>query len=101
MKPYEFSTTRTAAATKPLAFEDLERLLEELRRPVEELRRPVEELRRPVEERPPPTHDIDFAEVAEHGIRRGWDGLAETWMMSSSEMARAKSVGAIRPLPRP
>ena len=87
MKPYEFSTTGADAATKPLAFEDLERLLAELRRPVEE--------------RPPPTHDIDFAKVAEHGIRMGWDGLAETWMMSASEMARAKSVGAIRPLPRP
>ena len=87
MKPYEFSTTRTDATTKPLAFEDLERLLEELRRPAGD--------------RPPPTHDIDFAKVAEHGIRMGWDGLAEMWMMSSSEMARAKSVGAIRPLPHP
>ena len=82
MKPYEFSTTRTDAATKPLAFEDLERLLEELRRPAPE--------------NPPPTHDIDFTKVAEHGIRIGWDGLAEAWMLSPSEMVRAEKVGAIR-----
>lgn len=82
MKPYEFSTTRTDAATKPLTFEDLERLMEELRRPAPE--------------RLPPTHDIDFTKVAEQGIRIGWDGLAETWMMSTSEMARAEKVGAIR-----
>ena len=81
MKPYEFSTTRADAATKPLAFEDLERLLEELRRPAPE--------------KLPPTHDIDFAKVAEHDIRMGWDGLAETWMLSPSEMARAEKVGAI------
>jgi hypothetical protein len=86
VKPYEFSTDRTAESTKPLTYGDLEHLLDELRRPVEE--------------RPQPTHDIDFAKVAEHGIQMGWDGLAEMWMMSSSEMARAKSVGAIRPLPR-
>lgn len=82
MKPYEFSTSSSGAPTKPPTFDDLERLLEELRRPA------PEEL--------PPTHDIDFAKVAEHGIRMGWDGLAETGVLSPSEMARAGKVGAIR-----
>ena len=81
MKPYEFSTSPSGAPTKPLTFDDLERLLEELRRPAPE--------------KLPPTHDIDFAKVAEHDIRMGWDGLAETWMLSPSEMARAEKVGAI------
>ena len=87
MKPCDFSASSSGAPTKPLTFDDLERLLEELRRPAPE--------------KLPPTHDIDFTKAAEHGIRMGWDGLAEMWMMSSSEMARAKSVGAIRPLPHP
>ena len=91
MKPYEFSTTRADAATKPLTFEDLERLLEELRRPAPEKLPPTHD----IDFAKVAEHDIDFAKVAEHGIRMGWDGRAERWMMSASEMARAEKVGAI------
>ena len=68
--------------TKPLTFEDLRRALEDTYR----------------KQTPPPEYPkqfLDIEKAREHGIKMGFDPLANTWMMSPSERRRAKEVGAI------
>lgn len=46
-----------------------------------------------------PSQSIDWEKVFEHGIRMGYDPSSDMWLMSSSEMRRAREVGAIVDVP--
>lgn len=72
----------SSSDTKPLTLDDFNRTLEYIYR-----------------KRPPepeyPKQFCDWDKVCEHGIRMGFDSMAGMWLMSSSEMRRAREVGAI------